>query len=75
MKLISYDGSVYNLNLTSEELILTIGAINEVCNGIHIDDWDFETRLGVSKADARVFLKELDQLLSCKSGDHEDSID
>jgi len=75
MKLLSYNGSIYNLNLTKDELIVAIGAMNEVCNGIHIDDWDFETRLGVSKSDARVFLKELHRILSCQSGDHDDSID
>lgn len=66
MKLVSYNGSIFNLKLTKEELILAVGAINEVCNGIHIDDWDFETRLGVSKNEARAFLKKLNLLLSSK---------
>ena len=34
------------LEVSESELRLIHNALNEVCNGVHIGDWEFETRLG-----------------------------
>ena len=43
------------LSLSNEELVAIGSATNEVCNGLHIEDWEFHTRLGVT----REFLRNL----------------
>jgi hypothetical protein len=49
------------LSVTSEELNGICNALNEVCHGVHIEDPEFETRLGAPRA----FLAGLlDQLLA-----------
>ena len=48
------------ISLTSDELLGLMNALNEVCNGVHIPDSEFETRLGAS----RHVLSELHSKLS-----------
>ena len=43
------------LSLSQKELVGLSNALNEVCNGVHIPESEFETRLGVE----RVFLLRL----------------
>ena len=38
------------LSVTADELTGICNALNEVCHGVHIDDLEFETRLGVSRS-------------------------
>jgi hypothetical protein len=38
------------LSITSDELNGLCNALNEVCHGVHIEDPEFETRLGVSRS-------------------------
>ena len=47
------------LSLSSDELLGVVNALNEVCNGVHISDGDFQSRLGVD----RTFLNDLHQAL------------
>ncbi len=51
------------LEVSRAELILINNAINEVCNGVHIADNEFQTRLGESVEDAREFLRRIHALL------------
>jgi hypothetical protein len=37
------------ISLSSEELVSLANTLNEVCNGIHIDDDELESRLGTSR--------------------------
>ena len=37
------------LSLSSQELTALSNVVNEVCNGVHTADAEFETRLGVSR--------------------------
>jgi len=41
------------------EVALLVNALNEVCNGIQIEDFEFATRLGVERSTARALLAEL----------------
>ncbi len=45
--------------LDREEAIGVHNAINEVCNGIHIEDAEFQTRLGISRSELADVLKKL----------------
>lgn len=45
------------LEISKEELGVICNALNEVCNGIEI--WEFETRLGIKLENARILLDNL----------------
>jgi hypothetical protein len=51
------------LEVSRGELILISNALNEVSNGIHMDEGEFQTRLGVSVGDARRLLRRIQDLL------------
>ena len=55
------------VELTDAELVVVNNALNEVCNGVHIEDDEFETRLGVSRDDARALLLKVTGLLGCST--------
>ena len=57
-----------HLTFTREELILVSNALNEACNGTHITDNEFHTRLGGSREEARVVLWWVTQALGGNSG-------
>lgn len=45
------------LELSKDELGVLINALNEVCNGIEV--WEFDTRIGIDIEKARLFLESL----------------
>lgn len=47
------------LVLDGDELALIANALNEVCNGLDIEDVEFFTRLGADRDEARGLLAEL----------------
>lgn len=49
-----------NIRLSTHELILISNALNEVCNGVAIEEFEFHTRLGTNRGEA---LQLLDRLL------------
>jgi hypothetical protein len=53
----------YELEATRSELELLNNALNEVCNGVAIEDAEFATRLGASRREARRLLDELSTVL------------
>ncbi len=48
------------LHLTLPELLLLAGSVNEAIEAV--EDWEFSTRLGTDKANARALRGELDDL-------------
>jgi len=48
--------------LSPSQLAIINNALNEVCNGVHIDDCDFYTRLGVTRDEARMVLNLIHDL-------------
>ena len=42
--------------LGEDELRLIVNALNEVCNGVEIEDFEFFTRLGADRDEARALL-------------------
>jgi len=59
---ISRDGTAV-LDLSEMELVLINNALNEVCNGVHIDDFEFSTRLGGSREEVRGLLGRVSSVL------------
>ena len=57
MKAKSTTGGGFLLNISRSELVLINNALNEVCNGVDISDSEFQTRLGMSRDDARGLLR------------------
>jgi hypothetical protein len=47
------------LSFTNEEFTAVMNAVNEVCNGVHIEDWEFQTRIGVTREFLRSVLRDL----------------
>ncbi len=47
------------LELTEDELLIINGCLNEVCNGLDIEDWEFPTRIGLGREEARELLKKI----------------
>jgi hypothetical protein len=47
------------LSLSEEDLTVLSNAVNEICNGVHIADSEFETRLGTSRAALRTLLADI----------------
>jgi hypothetical protein len=45
------------LELSKDELGVICNALNEVCNGIEV--WEFDTRMGIKMDQAKLFLESL----------------
>jgi len=54
MRVVKVAGSQFEISVTETELSILCGCLNEVCNGIHI--FEFETRLGVTMEDVSSML-------------------
>ncbi|CNI52208.1 Uncharacterised protein [Yersinia massiliensis] len=67
MDLLSVTKSNADINITENELLILNSALNEVCNGIDIAE--FETRIGSERDKVAVLLSKigsiLDQMSSC----------
>lgn len=53
------------LELTNDELGIINNALNEVCNGIHLEG-EFDTRMGCTVEDARELLAKIHALASSR---------
>jgi hypothetical protein len=51
------------VELTRDELLMINNALNEVCNGIHLEG-EFDTRMGCSVEEARHLLVQVNQTAS-----------
>jgi hypothetical protein len=50
------------VELDEDEVMLLNNALNEVCNGVHISDAEFATRLGGDRAETRRLLDRIHEL-------------
>lgn len=48
-----------DVRLTNDELHMLNNALNEICHGVHIDDWEFQTRLGFGRSELKALLSEI----------------
>jgi hypothetical protein len=58
----------FTLEFTAHELVLLNNALNEVCHGVDIDDAEFLTRLGGSRAEAKALLDHIGRALDIAAG-------
>jgi hypothetical protein len=61
MKIIDFSNTEANINLSKKEILIMQAALNEICNGI--DLFEFETRLGASRDSVIVLLNLVSELL------------
>jgi hypothetical protein len=45
--------------LTRDDLVVINNALNEICNGLPIDDEEFQTRIGYTREAARKVLEKI----------------
>ncbi len=52
MEIISVDkgNSTVKIGFKLKEINYLFSCVNETCNGVHIGDWEFETRIGYPRA-------------------------
>ena len=63
MKIKSSNEKSATIELTADELHIINNALNEVCNGIHLES-EFDTRMGCSLKEARELLEGIHGLVS-----------
>lgn len=63
------DKLVWTLSL--DDAIAVNNAMNEICNGVHIEDWEFPIRLGVPREELRRILSELHAMIDALKSDSE----
>ena len=61
MKIGNFDQSAATIELTWDEIGIVNSALNEVCNGIHLEG-EFDTRMGCSVEEARALLTLINNL-------------
>ena len=57
MNAIKIDNDKVILEISKDELGVLSNALNEVCNGIEV--WEFDTRMGVRLENAKIILESL----------------
>jgi hypothetical protein len=55
---VSNDRSLH-LQLSDDEIVMLNNCLNEICNGVHIEDWEFQTRVGWSRAEVQKLLSRI----------------
>jgi len=55
-----------SLAFTRKELVVINNALNEICNGLPLDDDEFQTRIGYPRATAESLLKKVARALDRK---------
>lgn len=60
-------------NLSYDDAVAVSSALNEICNGVDIEDWEFETRLGLAREELRRVHSELRAIVQAARLDEGDS--
>jgi len=63
MDLLAQTPEHIDLRFDRNELVLLNNALNELCNGVHIENWEFQTRLGVERREAQKLLGQISRVL------------
>jgi hypothetical protein len=75
MHLIRKTKQRYLVSLTPEELTGISNALNEVCNGVHIADAEFQNRLGHTRSELASALQRLGEFIAAENADSMDIAD
>ncbi len=68
MRVLKTDGDNFEVSLSRDELWLLGQALNEVCNGVEIGEWEFQTRLGYERSVADGLMDELLKAAGSRQG-------
>ena len=60
---LNIDNEGADLRVTRDELYMLNNALNEVCNGVHIHEDVFQTRLAFERSDLLALLAQINELL------------
>jgi hypothetical protein len=63
MIVLEQNANFADVRLSAHELTLIGSALNEICNGVDIADFEFQARVGVTRQEARNLLEAVDRLL------------
>ncbi|MFE0146143.1 hypothetical protein ACFWY5_03320 [Nonomuraea sp. NPDC059007] len=64
MKIIRATADVITADLGPDNALAINNALNEICNGVNLNDWDFQTRMGVDREQARAVLRAISDAIS-----------
>jgi hypothetical protein len=62
MKVVEIAPDHLKVELSHDELLIINAALNEVCNGIEL--FEFETRIGFAKTDVAILLDGINEILN-----------
>lgn len=48
-----------DVRFSGDELDMLNNVLNEMCNGVRIQDWEFQTRIGWDRAAVRALLEQI----------------
>ncbi|WP_405396234.1 hypothetical protein [Microbispora hainanensis] len=76
MEIIRATADAITISLGPDDALAVNNALNEICNGVHLDEWDFQTRMGVDREHARKVLQTMGAAISamkeqCQAGGKE----
>ena len=59
MIVLKTDEDAADIRLSGDELDMLNNVLNEMCNGVHIEDWEFRTRIGWDRVSVRTLLDQI----------------
>jgi hypothetical protein len=48
-----------SIDFSNDELVMLNNCLNEICNGAHIEDWEFHSRVGWLRSEVQVLLNKI----------------
>ncbi len=64
VEIIRATADAITISLGPDDALAVNNALNEICNGVHLDEWDFQTRMGVDREHARKVLHAISAAIS-----------
>ncbi|MGW4474979.1 hypothetical protein [Nonomuraea sp. NPDC004354] len=64
MDIIQTSADVITVSLEPDDVLAISNALNEICNGVHLDDWDFQTRIGVEREQVQAVLDVINSAMA-----------
>ncbi|MET9341599.1 hypothetical protein [Nonomuraea sp. NPDC003804] len=64
MDIIHTSADVITVSLEPDDVLAISNALNEICNGVHLDDWDFQPRMGVEREQVQAVLDVINSAMA-----------
>ncbi|MBI1328612.1 MAG: hypothetical protein GC166_01770 [Alphaproteobacteria bacterium] len=59
MNITRLDGDRFEIRANRDELRAISNSLNEICNGVHIADFEFQARLSVERCELKTLLSQI----------------